>query len=97
MVCLLPIGAGTYILLQTGKKPTLVWPSSDDFWHGPKPYSQRGFAARLTFSGQKNRQMVQPPYPKKRGLLGPQPIDICPSCEGLKAYVIAKAVKKTTL
>ncbi len=88
------IGAETYILLQTGKKPTLVWPVRDDFWHAPNPIPSGDWQQDWDVSLARRTDKWFTALPKNVAWLGPQPMTFAVPCEGLKAYVdFAKAVK----
>ncbi|NLQ17731.1 Xaa-Pro dipeptidase [Marinomonas sp. M1K-6] len=88
------LGADTYIVLQAGKKPTLVWPVRDDFWHAPNPVPSGDWQANWDIVSAKKTDQWCVGLPKQTAWLGPNAMPFAVACEGLKAYVdFAKAVK----
>ncbi|MCW8354548.1 MULTISPECIES: Xaa-Pro dipeptidase [Marinomonas] len=88
------LGAETYVVLQTGKQPTLVWPVRDDFWHAPNPVPGGDWQKNWSIIPAKKNDAWFSNLPKHTAWLGPQPITAAVACDGLKAYVdFAKAVK----
>jgi len=88
------LGAETYLLLQTGKKPTLIWPVRDDFWHAPNRVPSGDWQQNWDIVTAKKTEKWFTGLPKKTAWLGPQAMPFAVLCDGLKAYVdFAKAVK----
>lgn len=88
------LGAETYVIVQAGKKPTLVWPVRDDFWHAPNPVPSGDWQQNWEVSLAKKTDKWFADLPAKTAWLGPQPMALAVACDGLKAYVdFAKAVK----
>ena len=86
--------AETYVVLETGKKPTLVWPIRDDFWHAPNPVPSGDWQQNWNIVTAKKTDKWFADLPKQTAWLGPQAMQFTVACEGLKAYVdFAKAVK----
>lgn len=88
------LGAETYVVLKTGKKPTLVWPVRDDFWHAPNPVPSGDWQQNWNIVTAKKTDKWFADLPKQTAWLGPQAMSFAVACEGLKAYAdFAKAVK----
>ncbi|MBJ7538671.1 Xaa-Pro dipeptidase [Marinomonas transparens] len=89
-----PLSAETYIVLQTGQKPTLIWPVRDDFWHAPNPIPEGDWQQHWNIILARKTDKWFSHLPKQTAWLGPQPMTFSTPCDGLKAYVdFDKAVK----
>ncbi|AEF53468.1 Xaa-Pro dipeptidase [Marinomonas posidonica] len=91
------IGADTFLIIQPGQKPTLVWPIRDDFWHAPNPIPEGEWQNNWHIEPARRDDKWFQNLPKQSAWLGPksdlEKRDIT-SCDGLNAYVdFAKAVK----
>ncbi|WP_394183286.1 Xaa-Pro dipeptidase [Marinomonas posidonica] len=91
------ISADTFLIIQPGQKPTLVWPVRDDFWHTPNPIPEGEWQNHWHITPARRDDKWWQSLPKQSAWLGPKPDlekwDIA-SCDGLNAYVdFAKAVK----
>ncbi|REG85061.1 Xaa-Pro dipeptidase [Marinomonas pollencensis] len=86
--------AETYIVVQAGKKPRLVWPVRDDFWHAPNPVPAGEWQTEWEISPARKDDKWFSSLPTKCAWLGPQPPAFATKVEGLNAYVdFAKAIK----
>ena len=88
------LGAETYIILRVGKKPTLIWPVRDDFWHAPNPVPAGEWSQEWLIVCARQDDKVFSQLSQDTAWLGPQPQDFAKPCEGLKAFVdYDKAIK----
>lgn len=88
------LGAETYILLKSGKKPTLIWPIRDDFWHTPNWLPEGEWQQYWTIIPTKKNDKWCTNLPKNTAWLGPKPLSFVTPVKGLKAYIdFEKAIK----
>lgn len=88
------LGADTFVVLQAGQKPTLVWPIREDFWHAANPVPSGDWQNDWHIVPAKKDDQWFNNLPTNTAWLGPQPMSFAIPCDGLKAYVdFAKAVK----
>ncbi|MGB3385570.1 MAG: Xaa-Pro dipeptidase [Marinomonas sp.] len=88
------LSAETYLVIQAGTKPRLVWPIRDDFWHAPNPVPEGEWQNEWQISPARKDDAWFSSLPEKCAWLGPKPQPFARTVDGLNAYVdFAKAVK----
>lgn len=88
------LSAETYLVIEAGKKPRLVWPIRDDFWHAPNPVPTGEWQDSWDIIPARREDKWCQALPEKCAWLGPQPQDFAQIIPGLNTYVdFAKAVK----
>lgn len=88
------LSAETYLVIEADKKPRLVWPIRDDFWHAPNPVPTGEWQDSWDIIPARREDKWCQALPEKCAWLGPQPQDFAQIIPGLNTYVdFAKAVK----
>ena len=88
------LNTDTYLIIQAGQKPRIVWPIRDDFWHAPNPVPAGEWQDEWDISPARVDDKWFSGLPQKCAWLGPQPQSFAQTIEGLNAYVdFSKAVK----
>ncbi|GAB3483287.1 Xaa-Pro dipeptidase [Marinomonas epiphytica] len=88
------LSAETYLIIQAGKKPTLIWPVRDDFWHAPTPVPAGEWSNEWHIVEARKDDAVFSQLPAKTAWLGPNPPSFTVETTGLQAYLdYDKAIK----
>ncbi|MGO3344433.1 MAG: Xaa-Pro dipeptidase [Marinomonas sp.] len=88
------LSSETYLVIQAGKKPCLIWPVRDDFWHAPNPVPAGEWQNEWDISLARIEDKCFSNLPQKCAWLGPKTQSLAQTVEGLNAYVdFSKAVK----
>jgi len=88
------LSAETYLIIEAGKKPRIVWPIRDDFWHAPNPVPAGEWQDNWDITPARRDDKWFQGLPEKCAWLGPEPQDFAHVTPGFNTYVdFAKAVK----
>lgn len=88
------LGSDTFLILEAGKKPTLVWPSRDDFWHASNTLPQGNWQGHWRIIEINAEDKWFQNLPKRTAWLGPNAMEFTFPCPKLQNFIdFNKAVK----